>query len=32
MVRTDRDMYEWQGRRVLMPTMMLLRQMAEKQT
>ena len=31
MVRTDMNMYEWQGRRVLMPTMMLLRQMAEKQ-
>ena len=31
MVRTDRNMYERQGRRVLMPTMMLLRKMAEKQ-
>ena len=31
MVRTDRNTYEWQGRRVMMPSMMLLRQMAEKQ-
>ena len=31
MVRTDRNMYKRQGRRGLMPTMMLLRQMANKQ-
>jgi hypothetical protein len=31
MVRTNMNMYEWQGRKVLMPTLMLLRQMAEKQ-